>query len=141
MQNFSTEQQKSTTEKFLTNSFFWWIILTVIYTAIWSRGQDTANVDFVTRIGQFIGLFVPFGPQNFIDFFIYGAPLLIILGLYEWIAKNHFSKAIKIIGIFALLLLITMVLDLISYKQWCSWTIFIHHYYRACQINLPRIFF
>ncbi len=108
------------------------------------NNQDTKPLPYITpfqpdtiiKVGQFIGLFVPIGPQNFI-LFLTGIPLIVLaigIALFEYImSRNNFSLTTKIIGSLVMLFIVTFLLDVtLNHARWCSWEIFWQASYEAC---------
>lgn len=101
-----------------TNLWFWWIVLTVIYTTLFAivgpNGHDTTTLS--DRFVYLLGLFVPFGPQELL-FIVLILPAT-VLGLFiESYILNKFrmSRTQRIAYIFLALFLLTLVNDFIFF--------------------------
>lgn len=111
--------------------WYWWIGLTLIYLVLFFLNASINKVIGlnITPIVGLVGLFVPFGYFNGV-FGIIGTGglmlivFLVILYFFEKTTKKfNLSPTAKIISILLLLLVITFLVDMLLWREWCSMTI------------------
>lgn len=123
----------------LTSIWFWWLLLTVLYSALSIIFHVPAidhyphGAGFIGYVIGFIGLFVPYGPLSIFYFLV--SPLSWVSFAFFLYAMFYAEKKLGkagltpwkriLMNIFALLLITTMV-DIIRPTPFESWQIFLN---------------
>ena len=116
--------------KYLKTIWFWWILLTIIYSFL---SLSLLDGGLLGRLTGFIGLFVPFGPLSVLVFFI-GLPLSLISvlvffgGAYlfqKWLSKKTFSTFTTFLIILIALFVFTFLTDIARGTYFAGFKIFL----------------
>ncbi len=125
--------EKTTVSKILSNIWFWWVLLTILYINLDSIYLvDGVFIPFWSKFAGFIGLFVPFGMVSFLYsmlVFPFGIASVIIFILFakrfqKWLDTKNYGLVKNIFLIFVTLLFLTAVVDMVRLTPFKSFEIF-----------------
>lgn len=117
-------------QKYFTNFFATWLVLTLVYLVLFSVGSD--------RVAAAVGLFVPFGFLNTVlgaaslangNFFVL-VPLAVLIALFFYSGKvtarlGVTSTWAKVAFNVAALFVLTLLTDFSIYGAWMSWALLV----------------
>ncbi|MFZ3011639.1 MAG: hypothetical protein WA060_01415 [Minisyncoccia bacterium] len=121
-------------KKFFTSIWSIWIGSTLLYLLMFFL-----RVDPLRPLVMFVGLFVPFGIWNTIASL--SQPLSLIVGIGSiglagyLIRRSEIEGTIRIFAALVSLVIITFLVDMLLWHQWCSWEVLMQTKNAACGLG------